>query len=255
MVVNKEYITSIEAGIKYYIFGAIVSFLFLLGISLIYGMTGTTVLYKIYFLQTSLLENNKSYYIFLVFLLFICLFLFKIGIYPFNYWVTNFYEGASWNIVFFISIVPKLPYLYIFIVLFQYVFDTNEIFSFYMVNFLIMLSFVTIIVSVIEGLLDNNINRLFGQSSMINMSFIFIVLLLLVIYEDFYLFYIYIFYLIPTFIFCFMLSFKDQYYFNNNNDISLFSFISCKSEVLFVLLYTIFVSLSGLPFFCGFISK
>jgi NADH-quinone oxidoreductase subunit N len=43
IVSNKEYMISIEAGIKYYILGAISSFSFLLGITLIYGLTGSTL--------------------------------------------------------------------------------------------------------------------------------------------------------------------------------------------------------------------
>ncbi len=48
LVSNKEYMTSIEAGIKYYILGAISSCFFLLGIGLLYGYAGTTLYNQIY---------------------------------------------------------------------------------------------------------------------------------------------------------------------------------------------------------------
>lgn len=84
LVSNKEYMTTIEAGIKYYILGAISSCFFLLGVGLLYGFTGTTLYNYIYIYQLYC-ENINSYYIFLVFFLLIVLFLFKIGLYPFNF--------------------------------------------------------------------------------------------------------------------------------------------------------------------------
>lgn len=84
LVSNKEYMTTIEAGIKYYILGAISSCFFLLGIGLSYGFTGTT-LYNITYIYQLYSENLDSYYMFLIFFLLIILFLFKIGLYPFNF--------------------------------------------------------------------------------------------------------------------------------------------------------------------------
>jgi NADH:ubiquinone oxidoreductase subunit 2 (subunit N) len=76
--------TTIEAGIKYYILGAISSCLFLLGVGLLYGLTGTTLFYNIYIYELYS-ENLDSYTMFLVFILLMALFLFKIGLYPFNF--------------------------------------------------------------------------------------------------------------------------------------------------------------------------
>lgn len=76
--------TTIEAGIKYYILGAISSCFFLLGIGLLYGFTGST-LYNVIYIYQLYSENLDSYYMFLVFILLIVLFLFKIGLYPFNF--------------------------------------------------------------------------------------------------------------------------------------------------------------------------
>src|SRR5687768_1246342 len=83
LVSNKEYMTTIEAGIKYFILGAISSCLFLLGISLLYGLTGTTIYNNIYIYE--LYSEFNTYCIFLIFILIISLFLFKIGLYPFNF--------------------------------------------------------------------------------------------------------------------------------------------------------------------------
>lgn len=84
LVCNKDYMISIEAGIKYYILGVVCSFLFLLGISFIYGLTGSTNFNNIYIYELYT-EFYDNYYFYLVFLLIIIIFLFKIGLYPFNF--------------------------------------------------------------------------------------------------------------------------------------------------------------------------
>jgi NADH:ubiquinone oxidoreductase subunit 2 (subunit N) len=76
--------TSIEAGIKYYILGAISSCFFLLGVGLLYGFAGTTLYNQIYIYNLYSINIGDNY-MFLVFILIIILFLFKIGLYPFNF--------------------------------------------------------------------------------------------------------------------------------------------------------------------------
>ena len=57
---------SIEAGIKYYILSAVSSFFFLLGISLIYGLTGTT-LYEVLYI----FELYSDFIMIIIFFLFL----------------------------------------------------------------------------------------------------------------------------------------------------------------------------------------
>lgn len=133
--------------------GAISSCFFLLGIGLLYGFTGST-LYNVIYIYQLYSENLDSYYMFLVFILLIVLFLFKIGLYPFNFWVTNFNEGASLNVVFFLSIITKLPYVYILTLLFFFLFNVSFIAKSYLLLILMASGFVTIFTSIIEGMSD-----------------------------------------------------------------------------------------------------
>lgn len=74
---------SIEAGLKYFILGSFSSGLMLFGISLIYGFTGTTNLYKIHLLMyASSVSNDVS--MSLGYILILCAFLFKLGLVPFH---------------------------------------------------------------------------------------------------------------------------------------------------------------------------
>ena len=68
---------------------------------------------------------------------------------------------------------------------------------------------ITIFTSIIEGLSDNHIGRIIGQSSMINMSFIFIVVLTFVMLQEAFLVFIYVSYLIPTLLLFSLLSLRD----------------------------------------------
>jgi NADH-quinone oxidoreductase subunit N len=252
LVSNKEYMISIEAGLKYFIFGAISSCFFLLGLGFIYGLVGSTF-YNILYIYEIYAEEIDNYYIFLIFIFIIILFLFKIGIYPFNFWINNFNEGATLNIIFFLSIIPKLPYIYILILLFFTIFNKLCFFHLYVILILINISFITILNSIIQGLSDNNIGRIIGQSSMINMSHIFILILCLVLIQETFLFFIFLFYFIPTLLLFSLLSIKDISISKRNFTVIYDIFLI--NQYLIILLYFTLISLSGLPFLAGFIGK
>lgn len=77
---------SIEASLKYFIFGSFASVIMLFGISLIYGFFGTISLQEIYFFATEdALISFEQYGVFIG-LLFISLGLFfKLGLFPFHF--------------------------------------------------------------------------------------------------------------------------------------------------------------------------
>jgi NADH-quinone oxidoreductase subunit N len=84
----KTYSTfSTEAGIKYFVQGAVASGLLLLGFSIVYGASGTTNLIDIKILFTEINYNTSNYSI-NIFYLGLCLILisllFKLVIFPFH---------------------------------------------------------------------------------------------------------------------------------------------------------------------------
>lgn len=252
LVSNKEYMISIEAGIMYYILSALSSCFFLLGISFIYGLTGST-LYNVLFIYELYAEYYDIYYFYFVLLLIIIIFLFKIGIYPFNFWVTNFNEGASLNIVFFLAVLPKLPFIYILLLLLFNIFNISFTLKLYLIFILIFLSFITIFTSIIEGLSDNHIGRIIGQSSMINMSFIFIIVLSLMEIQEAAFLFLFIFYLIPTILLFNLLSIRDINL--TKRDFTLINDLFTINPYITYILYFTLISLSGLPFLAGFFGK
>lgn len=107
---------SIEAGLKYFIFGAFSSGILLFGSSLLYGTTGL-----FYFEDFPILLSNFALgehipvNLFFLSLLFIFMgFLFKLYAVPFHVWVPDIYEGSPTHITALFATAPVLAIFGIF---------------------------------------------------------------------------------------------------------------------------------------------
>lgn len=95
-----------EAALKYFLMGAFSSGLLLYGISLIYGLTGTTGLYPLAERLAALgLADNHALLVGLGLVL--VAFCFKVAAAPFHMWSPDAYEGAPSPISAFMSVGPK----------------------------------------------------------------------------------------------------------------------------------------------------
>jgi NADH-quinone oxidoreductase subunit N len=95
---------SSEAGLKYFVLGALSSGLLLYGASLIYGFAGST---RFDVIAPAVQAGAHSGVLFgLVFL--ICGLAFKVSAAPFHMWTPDVYEGAPTPVVMFITTAPKL---------------------------------------------------------------------------------------------------------------------------------------------------
>ncbi len=96
---------SSEAGLKYFVLGALSSGMLLYGASLIYGFTGSTLFTEIAAaVQPS--GANLGLIFGLVFLM--AGFAFKISAVPFHMWTPDVYEGAPTPVTAFFAAAPKL---------------------------------------------------------------------------------------------------------------------------------------------------
>src|SRR5688572_17568983 len=96
---------SSEAGLKYFVLGALSSGMLLYGASLIYGFTGSTLFVDIAAaVQPS--TDNLGLIFGLVFLL--TGFAFKLSAVPFHMWTPDVYEGAPTPVTAFFAAAPKL---------------------------------------------------------------------------------------------------------------------------------------------------
>jgi NADH-quinone oxidoreductase subunit N len=96
-----------EASLKYILFGAASTGAMLYGLSLLYGITGTTSLPGIRdFLAAGMTDATRST-MYLVALLVFAGFGFKTAAVPFHFWCPDVYQGAPTPVTAFLSVAPK----------------------------------------------------------------------------------------------------------------------------------------------------
>jgi NADH-quinone oxidoreductase subunit N len=107
---DRDNAKSTEAGLKYFVLGALSSGMLLYGASLIYGFTGTVNFAGI---AASAKEGSIGLVFGLVFLLAgLC---FKVSAVPFHMWTPDVYEGAPTPITAFFASAPKVAAMAVFV--------------------------------------------------------------------------------------------------------------------------------------------
>jgi len=94
-----------EAGLKYYLMGVFASAIMLYGMSLIFGVTGTTILAEIGAAIQGSLATEPIVSLGIVFV--IVGFAFKVSAVPFHTWAPDTYEGAPTPVTAFLSVASK----------------------------------------------------------------------------------------------------------------------------------------------------
>jgi len=150
-----------EAALKYFLLGAFSSAFLLYGISLIYGLTGTTDLKAIAaFISERGLTDNFSLLLSVIF--FIVAFGFKIAAAPFHMWAPDVYEGAPTSITAFMSVGPKAAGFAVLGRVFMVAFVSVKV-DWAMI--LIPLAILTMAIGNIVALSQTNIKRMLAYSS------------------------------------------------------------------------------------------
>ena len=150
-----------EAALKYFLLGAFSSAFLLYGISIIYGLTGTTDIKAIaLFVSEKGLAGNLSLLLSVMF--FIVAFGFKIAAVPFHMWAPDVYEGAPTSITAFMSVGPKAAGFAVLGRVFMVAFASVKV---EWAAILIPLSILTMAVGNIVALSQTNIKRMLAYSS------------------------------------------------------------------------------------------
>ena len=173
---NNEF--SIEAGLKYFILGALSSGFLLFGESLIYGFTGITNFEELakYFTLNSLVIQETSLFgtsaaISLGLLFILVAFLFKIGAVPFHMWTPDVYHGAPTSVTAFFSITPKIAIFALLLRLCLFTFyDSIETWQ----VLIISCSLLSMYIGTLGAIQQNKIKRLFAYSSIAHVGYMLI---------------------------------------------------------------------------------
>ncbi|MDE2375288.1 MAG: NADH-quinone oxidoreductase subunit NuoN, partial [Hyphomicrobiales bacterium] len=107
---HRTSLRSTEAGLKYFVLGALSSGMLLYGASLVYGFTGTVSFAGI---AKSAAESGPGLIFGLVFLF--AGFCFKVSAVPFHMWTPDVYEGAPTPVTAFFAAAPKVAGIAMFV--------------------------------------------------------------------------------------------------------------------------------------------
>ncbi len=150
-----------EAALKYFFLGAFSSAFLIYGISLTYGMTGTTNIKEIAeAVRTLSIVNDPILMLGMIFI--IVAFAFKIALAPFHMWAPDVYEGAPTSVTAFMSVGPKAAG---FAVMGRVLFDAFGGMQVQWSSILAPLAVITMAVGSIIALSQSNIKRMLAYSS------------------------------------------------------------------------------------------
>lgn len=114
---DRDNSVSSEAGLKYFVLGALASGLMLFGASLVYGYTGSTnfTAMKALLVSTGEVQTAVAYGAVVGMVLLVIGFSFKISAVPFHMWTPDVYQGAPTPVTMLFATAPKLAAMAVFI--------------------------------------------------------------------------------------------------------------------------------------------
>lgn len=236
---------STEAGLKYFLLGALSSGLLLFGMALVYAFTGATSFVAI---SEFLWYSSSSTEILIGVTFIIIALLFKLAAAPFHMWAPDVYEGSPTIVTAFFAIVPKIGTLGVLILLLTGPFLSlfNEL-----QPIILFSACLSLIVGSVGALNQAKMKRLLAYSAISHIGFLLVGLLpnsLLGIHACF----VYIcLYIVMSFnTFAFVLA-----NFRHGNFITQLSGLSRQNPILaFTFAFTL-LSIAGVPPLAGFYSK
>lgn len=245
-----ENIKSNEAGMKYFILGAVASSFILFGIALIYGALAT---FDVSLISQLILRDaifNSGWLSLGVLMLCVGMF-FKASIFPFHFWAPDVYEGAPTINTAIMSTLVKVAALSSF-------FYIGSIFYFYksgsMVMLISILAVMTMTLANITALKQKNIKRLMAYSGISHAGFM---LLTLIGREpglalDSIIYYCAAYSIASLVTFAIIMIVCQN---KEGEDVSLFYGLFRKKPILSCMMILALMSLGGIPFLAGFFAK
>lgn len=161
---NRDSLRASEAGLKYFVLGAISSGLLLYGSSLIYGFTGSLEFARI----AEVISEGTTPGIIAGMVFLLCGLAFKISAAPFHMWTPDVYEGAPTPVTGFFAAAPKFAAMALIARL--VVGPFGDITAQWQ-QVIIVLAVLSMFVGAIGALAQTNIKRLMAYSSIANMGY------------------------------------------------------------------------------------
>ncbi len=155
---------SSEAGLKYFVLGAIASALLLYGASFVYGFTGSV---RFEAIAAAAREPHGVGLIFGLVLM-ICGLAFKMSAAPFHMWTPDVYQGAPTPVTAFFAAAPKVAAVAL---LARVLYDPFAAMAHEWGQVIAALAAISMVVGSFAALIQTNLKRLMAFSSIANMGF------------------------------------------------------------------------------------
>lgn len=161
---RRDSVKSTEAGLKYFVLGALSSGLLLYGASLVYGYAGTTLFSGI----VQVAEEGISLGLLFGLVFLMAGFAFKVSAVPFHMWTPDVYEGSPTPITAFFATAPKVAAMALFARVMHDAFggavaDWQQIMA--------LLSVLSMFLGAFAAIGQTNIKRLMAFSSIAHMGY------------------------------------------------------------------------------------
>ena len=161
---QRDSLRSSEAGLKYFLLGALSSGLLLYGISLIYGFTGATNYVDI--ANALSLTVSSGAVIGIIFV--IAGTAFKISAAPFHMWTPDVYEGSPTIVTAFFAIVPKVAAMALFLrVTYGMLAPVPETWK----QVVAIIAVLSMVIGALSAIMQKDLKRLMAYSSIAHMGY------------------------------------------------------------------------------------
>jgi len=166
---NRDSVRSSEAGLKYFVLGALSSGMLLYGASLVYGFAGTTGFGDLAKLLTGGAPVEAGMLVGLVFV--VVGLAFKVSAVPFHMWTPDVYEGAPTPVSAFSAVAPKLAAFALFI---RFMIAPFGPLIAEWRQVIVFLSIASMVLGAVAAIAQENIKRLMAYSSISHVGYLLI---------------------------------------------------------------------------------
>jgi NADH-quinone oxidoreductase subunit N len=250
---NRDSLRSTEAGLKYFVLGAVSSGLLLYGCSLIYGFTGATNFQAIASVASGELSGSSEIGLVFGMTFLLAGLAFKISAVPFHMWTPDVYEGSPTPVTAFFAAAPKIAAMGLFIRVTVGLFPVTDGAQPWQ-QVVVFISIASMLLGAFAAIGQTNIKRLMAYSSIGHMGYALVGLAAgseagvqgVLLYM-----FIYLFTVVGAFV-CILAMRRKEGMVENISDLA---GLSQNNKVVAFILAMLLFSLAGIPPLAGFFGK
>ena len=169
--IRRDSVRSAEAGLKYFVLGALSSGILLYGMTLVYGFAGSTGFDNLAATFASGAEDGAPIGVIIGVVFIVAGLAFKVSAVPFHMWTPDVYEGAPTPITAFFAVAPKIAAMTLFVRVmlepFGDLFDQWQ-------QIIWFVSLASMTLGAFAAINQTNIKRLMAYSSIGHMGFVLV---------------------------------------------------------------------------------